>query len=643
MHKYESTSSEGSHKVSQSSSTKRTLRTTQQTTMMDKLMETLVGMDKRIQAQTASQTEAVTTAISTAAAQQRIEIIDLISVSSDKLEEKIHSSNNTLRQEFQQQLQQQEQRSLLLMASWDEKHRNQLTQLPLETDDRANFHSCHYDTWIADSEVVGWKELYLAAWQKLNPTPRTALLPTTTATTERGLHHALQRMKEGDLFPCEPVYSAEKQFFQLHTKIIESPIIQDGILGVIGQVGVKEHVYFHYHGTVHYPIEGETACPYSLSICRGQVQLSGATLRDGKTSGPVMLNEYMWNSEENNIEFSENIHKHDIGRMRTNRYIEEGSEWFLEYDKQNKDYDWHDALEYRTKGILANLDAIYGCLSWNTNDQQDEVRWARWLMQQLDSETLAEVLRGMAQHTSATAQAMSTRLDFPSVPGTLVPPKAQLHVVLRIMVEAYQVANGTHGRKTKHNNIDAAFNSIPLHSALFRLSEYQLEQGFKTRRDPDRENLRKDEYFVRIMESMHRLGIYVYNYQTDSRLQEKTQIGYNTRNSATSAVRDRLEKELRGMLNRQRHDSFSDDTGPSSFTEIDKTLSGTTDRTTSVSSRGTTPAVLQRAHPLTNQQSTLKQTTIPLNWTKTSVNDMDFGADPNQLNMNYNPTEQYSS
>jgi len=158
-----------------------------QSTMMEKLMETIVGMGKQIQAQTTSQTEVVTAAISMAAIQQRIEIVDLISVSSEQLEQKMHTSiqesTQTLRREFNERMLQLEQCNMKTLAS---------VKLPVaEIDDRGLYNPCHHDTWIPDSQVVGWKELYAAAWKTLNPTGATAFLPATTAATECGLHHAL--------------------------------------------------------------------------------------------------------------------------------------------------------------------------------------------------------------------------------------------------------------------------------------------------------------------------------------------------------------------------------------------------------------------------------------------------------------------
>jgi len=444
-------------------------------------------------------------------------------------------------------------------------------------------------------------------------------------------------MTEGDLFPCDPVYTAETLFFNHHTKVSESPTIQDGILGMIGKVDVKQHVYFHYHGHVHFPVEGESTCPYSLAICGGQVQLSGAKLRSATCSSTVMLNEYMWNSDGNNVEFSENIHRHDVGRMRTKCYIEAGSEWFLEYDKRNKDYDWQDALEYRTKGILCHLLSVYERLSWNTQDQQNEVRWALWLMDNLESETLSEVLLGLAQHSIATAQALSVRLQFPLVPQTLVPQRTQLHMVLRTLVEAFQMANGSYGKKAKHSNMDASFNSIPLHSVLFRLSEYQLEQGFRTRRDPERENKRDDNYFLRIIENMHTLGIYIYNYRTDNRLQQKPQMGYITRHAAAPEHRERLEQELRGLLHNK---PIAEDSTVEVHSLVDNTattVSGITNLTNGILSDTTAPppVIIQRNKNSVPVQ--LKQTTIPLNWSRATTTHKrnDFGEDPNQMNPNY--------
>jgi len=633
IHKTDTTSSDSSH---------RTSKRGEKSTMLNKLMDTIVGMGQQIQAQTVSQTEVVTAAIATASAKQRIEIIDLISISSDKLEEKMQQSNDSLRNEFKAQIQLLEQHHLQRFARLDEARRDS-AKSPMEAlDDRFQYNQCHHEDWILDSQVVGWKEAYLAEWNKLNPTTLTAFLPPTTAATERGLHHALQRMREHDIFPCDPVYSAEKRFFQYYTKVMESPIIQDGIVGIIGKASIKAYVYFHYHGTVHFPVEGEPTCPYSLSICRGQVQLSGATLRDGKTSGPVMLNEYMWNSDENrnNIEFSENNQRHDIGRMRTNRYIEEGSEWFLEYDKHNKDYDWQDAHEYRTRGILANLATLYTCLSWNTKDQQDEVRWAMWLMQQLDTATLTEVLRGIAQPSATTALAVASRFNFPIVPQNLVSSTTQLHMVLRIMVEAFQVANGTHGKRTKHNNIDAPFDSVPLHSVIFRLHEYQLEQGFRTRRDPERENKKDDAYFISIVESMRRLGLYIYNYRTDSRMHQHQQVGYTTRNSVALESRERLEQEmrleqeLRGLLHRKSEDNNSPIAVYSLLDDTENTSIGVTDRTSSISSKTVAPIILKR----NTGQSHLKQTTIPIDWSKPTTKPSQSMFEENPNNSHYNPT-----
>jgi len=559
IHKSESSSDDNNHPTSISTVTRD-----RHSQVLNKLLETVMGFGQRLQTQTEyiqSQTTVVTRAFTTALTQQRSEIIDLIDEKNDTLEKK-------LQEQIQSQLQQYDQRQLRQLAEWDEQRRslvNPLTEV-CPTDDKMRYNECHRSDWILDADVLHWKEVYVAEWNRLNPTNNTAYLPATTVTTERGLHHALQRMVEGERYPCDPVYAAEVKFFNKYAEVRESPTIRDGVMGLIGKISVKRDVYFHYHGKVHYPIEGETNGPYNLTICRGLVQLDGSEERDGLRGSPVSLNEYIWRSSGNNIEFSDNIHRHDVGRMRTKEPIPSGGEWFLEYDKCTNNYDWYEALVHRTNGILKNLQQMYERLSWDTSVEKDELKWALWLMQNLEDVNLRKVLEGIAQHSGATAAALATKRNFPLTPPTLVSSKTQLCMVIRIMVEAYQVANGTHGKKTNHNNVDAIFSSVPLHSVFFRLVEYQLENGLRTRHDPERLIQQEDEYFVNVAKSMHAIGMYVYRYQTDSRLHDQTQSGYQTRQSCHAAVqslpntttsRNQSEKELRQLL-----DTTSADIGP---------------------------------------------------------------------------------
>jgi len=521
-HKSESSSDGGSKRTDVSTST--VSRHNAQSLMLKTLLESVSGIDKK-QSQTLLMQQDLTTAL----AKQKTDMVAMMQTTSEVMRVDITTMAT--------KLEQHEQVTQQRFAAMDERFLTlNRVNLKVVADDRSNYHACHADAWITDAEVANWKELYLAAVRRLN-VDQIVELPPTTAETEAGLHHALQRMQEGDCFPCEPVYSTERAFFRHHTTIAESPLIQDGIAGLIGIRNVRKGVYFHYHGRVHYPSYGEVTGPYTLGILGGHVQLDGAKERNG-VPGPVMLNEYIWSSEGNNIEFSEDIHRRDIGRMRTSEHIYAGNEWFLEYDRSTQNYEWHEAYVHRCTGMIKQMDSIYVQLPWDTQLEQEEMSWAAWIVTRMDATKLAEILLGPSQHTMATANAMMLRLES----MTMMPPnlsttvKSHLPMVLRILVESYQVVNGSHSRLSNFGNIDVPFHECPLHSVFYRMREFQLEHDFKTRKDPRRMNRREDSYFVQIVVKMKRIGIYIANYETDRRITDETNASnnqqvYNTRSS----------------------------------------------------------------------------------------------------------------
>jgi hypothetical protein len=229
---------------------------------------------------------------------------------------------------------------------------------------------------VSDEAVIGWQEEYTQALtEATKKNGGTFTLPSLSRKIELGIKHATQRMKAGDLYPPQPVRDAETTFFQQRLEVLPSTRVGDGNLGVFTTKKVPRGTTFHYHGRIFFEsADIEKQATHTLAILHEQAYICA----DSPTFIPSFINEYIWDSNTNNVKF---ISKEpDNGRITVLSTILPSLELYVQYDR-NENYDWSHVYAYRMMKAAESLREILKPLANATISEV--LRLTEWMTYQL--------------------------------------------------------------------------------------------------------------------------------------------------------------------------------------------------------------------------------------------------------------------